>query len=595
MMGSRVSESVRGVVREFGRLPGRMFGPSRTARRLWHRRVRRIEQLLIVPPDLRSGDPGFAAEVAEGAFGIAGCTVRMVEGTPFSSLSPSPAWERELHGFGWLRNCSVARSPDMAAFAREQVLIWIEDFRRHPRAAWRDDVLARRVLSWIAHAETVLDGASEDEYDTFMQALAQEIAALRRRVKTIPAGLPRLLACIAMLQAYLALPDADPEQAIAELRLTAELEKQLLGDGGHVSRNPAVLIDLLLDLVPLRQCFVARRLACPEAIHSAVRRILPMLRHLRLGDGSIARFNGMGVTMPDALATALAYDAHDVTLPAIAPDSRYGRLEAGGFIAIMDLGATPPMPHAAQAHAGCLGFELSAGRHAIFLNAGCGVNMGRVQSMRITPPRATASHSALVIGESSSASLVARGSDAGEGGSARSTGSVEATFVQDEAGVSLDARHGGYAKRFGLLHKRNLSLSADGQRVVGVDRLEAVAGATVGSVPCAIHFHLQADIEVRMGWHSGSVVLTLPDLSVWRFECRDAALSIEESIHHAVDAGSRRTLQIVLRRLADAGAQVRWSLQRVGVADNVVEEALEPAVAPRLTLADALAKVTADA
>ena len=33
-----------------------------------------------------------------------------------------------------------------------------------------------------------------------------------------------------------------------------------------------------------------------------------MLRHLRLGDGALARFNGMGATERDALATVLAYD-----------------------------------------------------------------------------------------------------------------------------------------------------------------------------------------------------------------------------------------------------------------------------------------------
>ena len=38
-------------------------------------------------------------------------------------------------------------------------------------------------------------------------------------------------------------------------QLVAEIERQILPDGGHISRNPGALIELLLDLLPLRQAF----------------------------------------------------------------------------------------------------------------------------------------------------------------------------------------------------------------------------------------------------------------------------------------------------------------------------------------------------
>ena len=43
--------------------------------------------------------------------------------------------------------------------------------------------------------------------------------------------------------------------------LAEELARQILPDGGHVSRNPQMLIDLLLDLLPLRQAYAARGIA----------------------------------------------------------------------------------------------------------------------------------------------------------------------------------------------------------------------------------------------------------------------------------------------------------------------------------------------
>ena len=91
-------------------------------------------------------------------------------------------------------------------------------------------------------------------------------------------------------------------------QLVAEIERQILPDGGHISRNPGALIELLLDLLPLRQAFQARNIAPPPQLNNAIDRMMPMMRFFRHGDGTFAHFNGMGPTLPDLMATILAYD-----------------------------------------------------------------------------------------------------------------------------------------------------------------------------------------------------------------------------------------------------------------------------------------------
>ena len=65
-------------------------------------------------------------------------------------------------------------------------------------------------------------------------------------------------------------------------------------DGGHISRNPGVIIDLLLDLLPLKQAFTGRNIAPPPQLLNAIDRMMPMLRFFRHDDGNFALFNGMG-------------------------------------------------------------------------------------------------------------------------------------------------------------------------------------------------------------------------------------------------------------------------------------------------------------
>src|SRR5690606_10197513 len=121
--------------------------------------------------------------------------------------------------------------------------------------------------------------------------------------------------------------------------LGSELATQIFPDGGHVSRCPSAILDLLADLLPLRQAYTARDIQPPQALLSAIDRMMPMVRFFRHGDGTFGRFNGTGDTPIDLVATVLAYDDARGAPVSHAPHSGYQRLSAGTTIVLMDTGA----------------------------------------------------------------------------------------------------------------------------------------------------------------------------------------------------------------------------------------------------------------
>ena len=173
------------------------------------------------------------------------------------------------------------------------------------------------------------------------------------------------------------------------------------------------------------------------------------------------------------------------------------------------------------------------------------------------------------------------------------SGPVAASVVPGDTTLTVDASHAGYAPRFGLVHHRHIALAVDGSRLEGLDRLTAAPGRSRESVPCAVHFHVHPAVDVRMGRRPGTVALTLPDGDRWEFAAHDAALSVESSAHHALETGSRRSLQIVLRRLAEAGSEVRWSLSRGNASTAPAKPQAVSTPVERRTLAEALATVSA--
>ena len=257
-----------------------------------------------------------------------------------------------------------------------------------------------------------------------------------------------------------------------------------------------MLVELLLDLLPLRRCFATRERRLPPAIEQAIRRMLSMLRYMRLGGGDLARFNGMGQPFFDGLATVIAYEHVEAPPIETAPQSRYARLEHDRVVLIADVGSPPPLELAGQAHAGCLSFELSIGTVAVLVNGGA---PGPAEQQWRAQSRATASHNTLCLGAKSSSKLVRHallnrlvGADP-----IRFPDDVRHSRQTTPAASVLEASHDGYLARFGLIHKRRLALTIDGARLDGLDEIGPPRGTLrlAQDVPFAIHFHLHPAIR----------------------------------------------------------------------------------------------------
>jgi uncharacterized heparinase superfamily protein len=532
----------------------------------WRHRAPIARELLLAPPDLRPADPSFVDELGYGSLGLAGLTADLADASPFAVPPPSPAWTRELHGFGWLRHFAVVRTVENEALARRLVEQWLAISQRAVPEAWAADVVGRRMLSWLAHAGVLLDGAGRREHAMVLRSLEDQAGHLSASWRDAPEGYPKLVALIALVQSGLCIGGHERRLEAAEKHLIAELERQVLDDGGHVSRNPGTLVSALLDLLPLRQCFGARGLTPHVALTRAIDRMIAMLRRLRLGDGQLARFNGMGATERDALAMVLAYQrgVHDEPPPA-ASASGYVRLERGTTVLIVDVGVPPPIPLAGEACAGCLSFELSAGQELVLVNGGA---PPAAHARARAASRSTAAHNTLVLGGQSSAQLVRNAALRSRLGAApiRHPDRVSCRVEEREDGaLVLAATHDGYAGRFGLVYARTLILGPDGTCLDGEETLSGSSGEVrlAQDVPVAVRFHLPPHAGARYGMVEGTADLILRNGACWRLSAAGAALTIEPGTHFAEVLGPMRAQQVVLRTACYGAARVRWRLEQL--------------------------------
>lgn len=527
-------------------------------------------RLLFAPQDLRTGDPTIANDIYSGFFVFSGRAVVTSGRSPFEYEPPSRAWGEALYGFGWLRHMRAAGTALAQVNARALVDDFLVNSRHAPLLAQDCGVKARRLISFISQSPLLLEGADRGFYQRFLKTIGRMVRDLERDVRASVSPRSTLIAAVACCYAGLCCEGLEAPFHRMTRVLLKELDDKILADGGHISRNPRLLIELLFDLLPLRQIFASRGLEPPAPLNGAIDRMLPMIRMLRHSGGDMARFNGMAATAADHLATLLLYDEVRAQPIKHATHSGYERLEAGSTLLIADTGKPPPFDHSLEATAGTLSFELSSGAQCIVVNCG----MPRFSKENVeAAARTTAAHSTAAIGLASSMTFLAIQPG-------RLAGAVSRWLVErlgrvvlsgpDEVrcergewnnGTMLAAAHDGFKTQFGVTHERRWFMAEDGERLNGEDIFQG----SVGSDEVVIRFHLAPGVRAERVEQGNAIVLALPNRELWQFESTPSPL-VEDSMFFAAPQGAQKTEQIVISFKLNEVANARWRFIRLASA-----------------------------
>lgn len=541
-----MAETGRRIVRAFRRLRVPSFGLPGVA----------PGRLIVAPTDLRVIDPFVAEEIFVGRFPLAGRILDAGNQSPFALELPSHHFAVRLHSFAWLRHIRADKSAAACANARAIVDDWIGlHGSRIGGVAWEADVIAQRIIAWLSHSTVVLHEADAGFYRRFLTSLAYQVRYLRRNAGHAPAGFTRLRVRIALAMASISMETRGSTIRRSARELNREIDRQILPDGGHVSRNPQSAVELLFDLLPLRQTYINLGHEVPARLIPAIDRMYPAIRFFRHQSGDLALFNGASSTLANELMSVLRYDETAGQPFKALPHSQYHRMAAGGAVVLVDTGVPLSSDLSRTAHAGCLSFELSSGRHRFIVNSGSPRFAGdKLRQLA----RTTAAHSTVCIGTSSSA----RFSESEFLGPLMVSG-VSKVDISRQTGPDgsdrLCASHDGYLGKFGLVHEREIRMNEAGNKIAGRDRFLTPDGtpATESPAEAAVaRFHVHPSITLER-IDERKVRMTASDGESWTFSTPTGQLLIGEDVFFADVSGVRPSQQL---ELAFQGPEVRWFL-----------------------------------
>jgi uncharacterized heparinase superfamily protein len=469
-------------------------------------------------------------------------------------LGASEAWRCHMAGFAWLDSLRALGGPAARQFARQVILAWFTDTASYDSLTWSADLLAarlRRCLVNSAFLETNSDALFRAH---LLRSLNRQAEHLSRVLPNGLNGAALLKASIALILAGALLPQGGKWLRKGGALLDRELQAQILPDGGHVERSPAIMLELLQHLLDLHHVLTLTGRNLPDQLLSTIGNLASALKLLTHPDGGLALFNDttedeattIMLTMMRADAAG-GVEARDLVQ---LPQSGFQRMAAGKSVLIADTGAPPPHGLDGHAHAGTLSFEFSHGAERLIIN--CGAHPIAPEWRQVQ--RATAAHSTLVVDDTNSSMLLPFG------GLALIPRSVVVRREATEAGQWLDAHHNGYDEPFDLIHRRRLFLSADGLELMGEETLSGRGGRSF-----ALRFHLHPGVQVSVTQSSQAAFLKLPQGGGWRLRVQGGDLSLADSVYLGQSGMVRRTQQLVVQGvIEDDTTQVKWALQKEG-------------------------------
>lgn len=486
---------------------------------------------------------------------------------PWGPPFPSVHFGDRIHRFQWLRDLLV-NGEEGEKRARSLTVSWVKAFGKWDDNAWRVNVTADRVINWFTAAPVIISPVSGETKASLLECLGRQVRHIFLSYENVASLRGRFRCALALTIAGICLPDAEEYLQTGLNNLEKEVELQLLKDGGHVTRCPSRLAEMLIDLNIAEDLLLRMGKEAPAFLSKAQMRMQNMLKFLQIPDGGFLVANSSTDGWDGLAKSALAPFGEGGGKFAFAQQTGFHRIQAGNLTVYMDTGTSENGKNTELSSASCLSLHVSDGAHRIVTSMGSHPDLDPIWAYAA---RQTAASSTLELDSQNSAQFKIND----QTGLHELVGPplVSARRLEEGDQFLLDGQHSGWRNSHGLVHRRRLYVSKDGLRITGEDSVYRPLAETSPppehNVPCALRFQLHPNISVEQGNNEKTIFLIVPETSiVWKLRC-ELPITVEHTAYTAGGARRAAAQAVVYCKVNPLGDgttapnKLRWALSRM--------------------------------
>lgn len=508
-------------------------------------------QLAVKLIDPWPGNPEAARQFCKGQFSFEE-SLFPVSCDLWTDYGDHPTLRHAIHSFAFLRDLKAMGGDIARKMARDHVMQWMERYDRFDHNTWSTCTLSERLYFWLTSYDFFGASAGNQFQQRYFDLVIRQARHLSRTLTHDNHGIALLRAARGLI--YAGLSFAGREQWVMQgfNVILHEIPKQILSDGGHVSRSPTATADTLQIMFDIRCALRRSDLPVPEIIQHAIDRLGQAFKFFRGHDKKLPLFHGSREGDICALDSLYSQIPVSNRIVKSLPETGFERVQMGRCLMMIDACQSPMPPLDRTSHSSPLAFELSYGRERVFVN--CGSHPTSAEWKQIL--RHTAAHNTLTINHAPAHDILPNGS------LARRHDPVRIKRVDDKDSCLLEMQHNAWQAAHGMTHKRRLYISDQGLDIRGEDTLSSDL-APEDALDVTLRFHLHPRVLVSLVQEGQEALLRLPSGLGFRFFSVGGTLSLENSIYVGTGLKPIKTKQLVVTtRMIDTNQQLKWALQR---------------------------------
>ena len=448
----------------------------------------------------------------------------------FNKINPNDFWvdnknenEEQQHNFLWMS--LVDRKIDGRKI-QKIIYLWILKYSNFKRKVWETSTLSSRVISWMLNIDIIINNGTFEFKKSFFQSIILQCNHLKNNLKFEKNPNKKIEVITALILSGIVFKEYEDNYNISIKELEKFVKSYFDKDGFTLSRSANDLIFFTKYLLLSREIINDAQQYLPEFLEDIIKKNLKCIKFLQTPNNKLPLFNG---TSENDLKN---FDKYLENIK-FKKDSK--NVIGGIFLAksksqifYFDVGKPPSKSFSRNYQSGPLSFEYFLDGIKIITNCGFGNN---ISSKAELISRLTASQSTLTINDTS-VTKFERNKLVNQvfGNSIKNsfeTSDFQTKNDKNFAGCSIS--HNGYFKNFSCVHKREIYLDHENNKLKGLDHIFKKSDGI--PIKYVFRFHLNPELTAVKTMSGSSALIQISKNKSLIFTVKNENLEIEKSIY----------------------------------------------------------------
>ncbi len=479
-----------------------------------------------------------------------------------SEINPNDFWldsknkmVSEYHNFLWLS--LIDRKADGKSI-QKIIYLWMLKYSQFKKNIWETSTLSKRIISWILNIDIIINKGTFEFKNNFYQNIILQCNHLKRNIKFEKDPLKKVEILSTLILSGIVFKEYEDNFNIGIKELEKLVKTYFDEDGFPLTRNPNDLIFFTKYLLLCHENIKDAQRFMPEFLDSIIKKNLECIKFFKTPDNRIPLFNG---------ATENSLNHFDKYLENLKISKKEKKDSIGGIffakskqqVLYFDIGGSPSKSYSKNYQSGPLSFEYYLDGAKIITNCGFGRNISTKAEL---VSRLTASQSTLTINDTSITKfernkLINRVF----GNSIQTSFKTNGIEIKNNKSfIGCSVIHDGYEKNFNCMHKREVYLDHENNKLIGLDHIFKKSDGI--PIRYVFRFHLNPELTAVKTMSGNSALIQITKNKSLIFTIKDENLEIEKSIYLGGKKILDNTCISVSGNLVNKNKSFNWEIKK---------------------------------